>query len=259
MTTQPVSREPERSPELGVDELYAARAVRSDLTAAHKRLWAFLRAPGTWLSADEKVAIIAETRAAQRCALCAERKAALSPTWASGEHDRASSLPEEWVDIVHWIVTDVGRMTKELIERLREAGVDDAMYVEILGTCAFAMSIDMFHRAAGLERLPLPTPLPGEPSRDRPSRVDDIGGWVPVLSKRSEEGKALWAGLPRVSNVARGLSLVPAQARVHLELLQTQYVPLSAVASMDDIGRALRRDQIELVAGRTSAVNECFY
>ncbi len=200
-----------------------------------------------------------ESRAARGCSLCAERKQALSPSWVKGEHERASSLPEAWVDLIHRVVTDVGRMSRALVDGLREHGIDDAVYVEILGTCAFAMSLDVFHRAAGMARLPAPTPQPGEPSRRRPALVEDVGGWVPVLSKRDAEAKALWADMLRASNVARALSLVPAQAREQLNLIQAQYVPMSAIASMEIEGRALGRDQIELVAGRTSAINECFY
>lgn len=41
--------------------------------------------------------------------------------------------------------------------------------------------------------------------------------------------------------------------------IEAQHLPLSHMASMRDLGRALSRAQVELVAGRVSSLNECFY
>ena len=58
--------------------------IRPDLTAAHDRVWHGLAGPGTWLSGAERVDVARELRAAPDCALCRERKEALSQAKARG-------------------------------------------------------------------------------------------------------------------------------------------------------------------------------
>ena len=67
-------------------------------------------------------------------------------------------------------------------------------------------------------------------------------------------------GMPggRAPNVIRALSLVPAEVRSWQALGGAQYLSPERMMSMET-GRALDRAQIELVAGRVSALNECFY
>ncbi|MBW2232815.1 MAG: hypothetical protein JRH17_20685 [Deltaproteobacteria bacterium] len=56
------------------------------------------------------------------------------------------------------------------------------------------------------------------------------------------------------------MSLVPDAVRRMQDLSSAQYIPLDQLANPSaDPGRALSRAQIELIAGRVSAVNECFY
>ena len=67
-----------------------ADPVRDDLPAAHRRAWARLAQPGTWWTAEERIAIAAESRAAVYCTFCRERKESLSPFFLQGEHDHVS-------------------------------------------------------------------------------------------------------------------------------------------------------------------------
>ena len=56
------------------------------------------------------------------------------------------------------------------------------------------------------------------------------------------------------------MSLVPDAVRTMKTLSTAQYVPIHAVGDITwSEGRALDRRQIELVAGRVSALNDCFY
>ena len=59
-------------------------------------------------------------------------------------------------------------------------------------------------------------------------------------------------------NVMRALSLVPDELRGLKDLSAAQYLPMNKVMSMDT-GRTLDRAQMELIASRVSALNECFY
>jgi hypothetical protein len=66
----------------------------------------------------------------------------------------------------------------------------------------------------------------------------------------------LWHG--RAGNVIRAMSLVPEAVRDLKTLSAAHYVTTEQVTD-PRARRTLSRPQIELVAGRVSALNECFY
>jgi hypothetical protein len=59
--------------------------------------------------------------------------------------------------------------------------------------------------------------------------------------------------------VIRALSLVPDEVRQLLDLSAAQYLSAPQMMQFGRDFRSISRAQIELVAGRTSALNECFY
>ncbi len=238
-------------------------AIRPDLVAQYQRVWAHIASPGTWLTGAERVGVAEETRRARGCDLCSRRKAALSPFSIDGHHDHASVLPEALVDAIHRITTDAARLTERWYQGLLEAGLSAEAYVEGLGVAVQVISIDEFHHALGLPVEPLPEAGPGEPSRRRPSGATQIeDAWVPVIpaDKLDPEDEGLYGNMPggRAAGVVRALSLVPEEVRSWQALSGAQYLSMEAMARMET-ERALDRAQIELVAGRVSALNECFY
>ena len=240
-------------------DAYAPFDVRDDILRAHRHIWEHLARPGTWLAGAERVAVAAETRAARVCALCRQRQSALSSYAVAGAHDAATALDPARMDAVHRITTDPGRLSRRILDDLAEAGDDDAAYVELLSVVVFTLALDTFRRALGLDPLPLPQPEPGEPAGERPAQLEDIGAWVPVLSTRSPGARDLFAGVVHASNIIRALSLVPAATRDQLVLTRALYLPPAHIPSTGAGGRALSRPQIELIASRVSALNQCFY
>lgn len=236
--------------------------VRSDLEEAHRRDWRRLAAPGTWWSGAERVAIASESRRARACALCRERKSALSPTAVAGKHDGDGVLPEVLVDAIHRITTDPGRLSRGFYDAARAAGIEDTHYVETLGVVVRTVSIDTFCHALGVPPHRLPQPVVGEPSRQRPASARPDGAWVPMIPAGragGADGRALFGGR-NAPNVGRAMSLVPEEVHGMMELTEAQYLPPLRVADPGfDPGRAITRPQIELIAGRVSAINECFY
>ena len=241
--------------------------IRPDLASAHRSAWEAIRRPGAWWSGAERVAIAAEVRRASDCPLCRERRTALSPFAVEGVHGggprspSAGLLPDAAVDAVHRLVTDASRLTRSWVEKLEGSGVSDAHYVELLGVVVAVVSVDAFHRALGLALEPLPEPLPGPPSRVRPANARPGAGWVPMIPPgRVGPAEAdLYPG-GAAGNVIQALSLAPDAVRLLHTLSAAQYVPMEAVIDPGWAeGRALDRRQIELVAGRVSALNECFY
>ena len=59
-------------------------------------------------------------------------------------------------------------------------------------------------------------------------------------------------------NIMRALSLVPDEVRMLRRLAATHYLAVEQIPD-PTARRALDRMQIELVAARVSALNECFY
>lgn len=62
----------------------------------------------------------------------------------------------------------------------------------------------------------------------------------------------------RSAYVIRALSLVPDEVRAWQELAEAQYLSSARMMGFDT-GRAIDRSQMELIARRVSALNECFY
>jgi hypothetical protein len=235
-----------------------ALPIPDAMRAAHRGAWERLASPGAWWTGAEKVAIAAEARAARTCALCSERKAALSPNAVAGEHAASALLPAAAVEAAHRIASDPGRLSRGWYEKTLASGLSDAHYVELLGVVVVVANLDALHRGLGVAPEPLPEPRAGEPSRARPPAVQGEP-WVPWLQLDTPEARDLYEGRPRVPNVARALSLVPDAVRQLNELSVVHYLPIDDVMNPKARMPHLSRAQMELVAGRVSARNECFY
>ena len=231
--------------------------IRSDLEAAHRGVWESLAAPGTWWTAAQRVAIAATARRAR-----VEQGLAELPT-ADLETD--AELPEAAREVARRVGAEPGSIDRTWFEKIVPGALSDAQYIEAVGVVARTASVDFFCRAAGLPLPPLPAPQRGEPSRQRPAVEPPNAGWLPMLPHGREANpvaQALFGRVPQ-ANVVRALSLVPPEVGGVgglLELSAAQYLPISEVGDPgSDPGRAIDRAQIEWVAGRVSAVNECFY
>jgi len=237
--------------------------VRPDIPDAHRYAWGKIAEPGNWWTGAQRVAIAAETRRAASCELCARRKQALSPNGVTGNHDTVSQgeLSDTAVDAVHRLVTDASRLSESWLEQCAQAGLSDAHYVELLSVVVAVVSIDAFHAGLGFDLEPLPAPVSGTPDEYRPAAAK-VEAWVPMLSSAAATGAEadLFGGSRMVPNVLRAMSLVPDAVRLLKVLSAAHYIPMEDVSDPSASGgRALSRAQIELIAGRVSAMNDCFY
>ncbi len=244
--------------------------VRADIIEVHEYCWRKLAEPGTWWTGAERVAIAAEVRNARRCRLCTERKASLSPASVQGEHDSEGSLPASVVEMAHRIATDPARLSKKWHEQILAAGLTDTHYVEALAVVARTVYIDTFCRSIGSELHELPAPLSGEPTRRRPAQARaGEGAWVPMIPNGNidEPDADLYQGEADAVNVLRSLSLVPEELRTSIHvLIPPHYMEAFKVHHVLDPSlpnatpdRAISRGQMEFLASRVSALNQCFY
>ena len=238
----------------------AGVAVREDVQRSHARILDHLRRPGSWFTGAERLAIADESRHAADCALCTARADALSPEHVAGTHDRVSDLPEPLVELAHRVRRDPQRLSERFCERTIDAlGGNPGAYAEAVGIVAFTAGLDAFCRALGIPPFALPEALHGAPSHHVPANLKAGIAWLPILAPEDATGpEADLYDDGFVPNIARALSSVPDHVRVLQEESATHYVKMSEISD-PGLGRDLDRLQMELVAARVSALNECFY
>ena len=239
-----------------------AATVPAALTQAHQQFWDSLRSAGSWWTAAERIAIAVQVREASRCALCRDRKAALVPSALTGSHTADTALPDDAVEIIHRVVTDPGRLSRSWFERVTAGAVSVEQYVELLGVLVGVLSIDSFCAGIGVAPHPLPAPdrAAGAPSRYRPPSAVLEDAWVPMIPAAGNAGAEadLWPS-GRTANVIRAMSLVPDAVRALAYLGAAHYLPHHKITDAGARGEHLDRQQMELLAGRVSALNQCFY
>ncbi len=234
--------------------------VREDARAAHAFLLEHLRRPGTWWTGAARVAIAAESRNSAACALCRERKVALSPNAVAGKHATLGAVRPSALEAIHRIRTDPARLSRRWFDAQLAGGLRAEEYVELVSVVTQVAGLDAFCRTLGIPAFPLPAPEGGDPERRVPAGAKTGIAWVPLVAPEDlcEPDLDLYGGAPMVPNIVRALSLVPAEVGALRRESDAHYVPLGKLTD-PRVGRALSRPQIELVAARVSALNQCFY
>lgn len=234
--------------------------IRPALLAAVEEAWQRLASPGTWWSGADRLAIAAEARQAHQCPLCRARREALSPTHVSGTHDHTGRLSPEAVEAIHRLATDAGRLTERWVRSIADGPLGEESYVEIIGVVATVTALDTFDRALGRLHRELPAPRAGAPTRQRPAGAIRDLAWVATLAPDK-----VGAGEPNPypvhgdKNIHRALSLVPQEVFTFFDLDVELYLKDHEIRDFAHEHRAITHRQIELIAGRASALNRCYY
>lgn len=188
--------------------------------------WQHLARPGTWWTGPERVTIAAEARLATR---------GLPPCRA---------LPSAATEAARTVATQASTIRPATISHWTNSGLDVFAYVEIVGIVALVMALDVAAFGLGRSQYPLPIGEPGEPSRERPDGAETSNGWVPTV------GPA-WA--------PEALSAVTAERDAMTAIHGPLYMTMQQMGDMGIVRNGMTRPQIELVAARTSMLNDCFY
>lgn len=220
--------------------------VRSDLDTAHADTLASWSRPGNAWTGAQRLAIVAEVRAAR----AAEPT---PPPWAPVAADRrramAQALPDIAVDVTWRLTNHPGTLTADWYDSVIAADLSPLRYVELVSLVASACSLDVFAEAIGADARALPGPVDGEPDHRALDAAVDTH-WVPTAVSTGAVG----------AMVTRSLTLSPVATETWARLSNAQYVPPDALLGDLSYTRgALDRSQVEFLAARTSLRNECFY
>ena len=204
------------------DAVLAPDSVRAHAVEA---AWNHLTAAGPLLMPAQRIGVIAAARRA----------------WA-GEH-RPPDGGELLVEAAHWLAVDAGGITADLVADLETRGLDRHRYLETVGVVAMTANIDFYVRGLGasLPTLPEPRDEPPTGAIDPDAGITD--GFVPATG-------------PLLAPFV--LDALPTEGKVLRALHEPMYMPMHEMG--DHAYRdLLTRPQIELIAARTSELNECFY
>jgi alkylhydroperoxidase family enzyme len=236
--------------------------IRVGLATQIDRAWERLRRPGTWWSGSERLAIAAEVRQAENCRLCRQRKAALSPYTVNGDHDHQGMLSDAAVEAIHRLTTDAGRITGKWLRALIDGDTDltETRYVELVAIVAIVTALDTFDNALGRSPRPLPAALDGQPARQRPAGAKRNLAWIATVAPEDiTSADPNPYPIHGAKNIHRGLSLVPQEVFNFFDLDVELYLKDHEIRDFAHEYRAISHAQIELVAGRVSAINGCYY
>jgi hypothetical protein len=248
------------APNSTIDVAGQSLPIRADFAAAIEEAWNRLARPGTWWSGAERIAIAAEVRNSDRCKLCQERKAALSPYTVAGEHDTTSQLPADAIEAIHRLKTDAGRITEKWVRGIVDGPLGQERYVEIVALVAIVTALDTFDRSLGRSLRELPKPVDGEPARIRPAGAKRDIAFVETLDPANMAAGDLDPFVVHGDkNIHRGVSLVPQEVFNFFDLDVELYLRDEEIRDFDTEYRAISHAQIELIAARASSINACFY
>lgn len=190
------------------------------------REWETMAAAGTWWTGAERIEIAEVARAARH-----------------GDATPAVDLPEPAVEAASRLSARP-HVDTEWVDGLTARGLTREQYVEILGIAGRLAAVDSFTFGIGTAKpQPLLSPRQGEPTRE-PNPAAAMNGAV-----------APTEGPPGAPSA---LSAVPAEVDAMFALHGVLYLSLAEMADLE-IVKDLSRAQMELIAARTSLLNDCFY
>lgn len=197
-----------------------------DVSAAIEQTLLHIAQPGSWWTGVERVDLARVARDA-----------------LAGVEWPPNSLPDTAVEAAQAVAEAPDYITPDWIDDLERRGLARPAYVEIIGIVARISAVDTYAHGAGVEPFDLHHPHDGEPSRHVPDGLVETA-WVPTV------------GQPGAPNA---LTVVPGEHHAQEELHTALYLGYGEMADLDATKDGLHRTEMELVAARTSYLNNCFY
>lgn len=238
---------------LYADSAFPVSAATAQLHADELQSYA---EPGTWGTAAQRTAIAAEARRARAAAGIQES--------IGDEHlVDGAELPAAARQLARDVALGGVNIDRAYCTDAQAAGVTEGAYVEIVGLVARLAHLDVFARGIGVPARALGDPVDDRaPTFERPPVAKNEGFFtatVPNAPAGGELATTLY-GKHQAANILRSLSLVPDEARRLNHIMDQEYYSMETIFDLTHSSHeALSRPQIELVAARVSALNQCFY
>jgi hypothetical protein len=220
--------------------------VRHDLDHAQQRAWRSLGEPGAWFDGIQRRELAATALAALEHP--DELPPWVAPSTLPGRLPDVLHAPASAHDVAHRVAAHAGTLTDDWY-RSMSSELGELPYVEVVGLVCVVAAVSRFRRAAGLDPLPLPDVMHGDPSGERPAHVVAATlNWVPVAAPADQ-----------TAAVVQAFTAVPSTNRVVWSLADAQYIPDAEMVDPRWTRGTLTRPQIELVAMRVSQLRQCFF
>jgi len=204
---------------LATDDPVAESAAREALHA--------LASPGSFFTGAERLAIAQQVR------------------FARGLTPSAPELAPMLADTAARIGVDAIATRPEHIAAWEADGRDVLGYVEMVACASLIASIDSYRIGLGMALDELPSPIPGNPTPVIADGAKKMNAWVPTVG---------------IALAPTALSALPVEKANKDAFGKPLYLSDDVVHQYDvEPGRELTRPQMELVASRTSWLNECFF
>lgn len=177
---------------------------------------------GTWLDATERLAVASVARSE-------------SP---SGE------LSTQALEAARRMAHNPTTINAEWIDQLESSGLSRPAMAEILAVVSRQVAIDTFMFGVGAELTALPLPSDGLPTKQIIEGAALNNGWLATVGPASPH---------------TAFTSVPPEQDALGDLHAGFYLPMADIFDFTYERDGLSRPQMELVAARTSHLNECFY
>jgi hypothetical protein len=210
--------------------------------------------PGTWGTAEQRTAIAAEAR---------KTRVAVGVQESLGD-EALADVPEPARRVARAAALGGIEIDRMFCEQAQADGLTDCAYVEVIGVVARLAHLDVFARGIGVPARQLRQPEEDRtPSMLRPAIAKHEGFFVDSVPSAPEGGELardIYGSSVPASNILRSLSLVPDEARRLTRVVDEEYFTHETMMDMSYSSlEGLSRPQLELVAARVSALNQCFY
>ncbi len=214
--------------------------VPDEVIQSFEIVWQNLGKPGAWWTGQQRIQIAQEVRNSSQPTLV-ERVNDLSKY----SHQETESLSPYVRAVVRKITYESSTIDRDAYDRIVDVLGQDR-YAELAAIVTQVVPVFTLADILGYPREKLPNAHDGAPTKERPEDLVNDVAFLPTFSPR---------GLP---HVAVSLSLAQADNARRMLLVRSMYSGTN-FGEMVWEHRSLSRQQIELVAARTSAINECFY
>ena len=218
-------------------------------------LLSFARA-GTWGTARQRTMIAAEARKARV-------EAGVQESVGDEALAESAELPEPARRLAREVALGGIGIDRKVCEQTQAEGLSEGAYVEVVGLVARLAHLDVFARGIGVPSRTLAEPVEDKaPSMQHPSVSKNEGFFTASIPSAPEGGDLALElfGSEPAPNIVRSLSLVPDEARRLNNVINTEYFSAETIFNLTHSSlKAISRPQIELVAAKISALNQCFY